>query len=392
MDNLYVGNRGYCAIKKQADKDTAITPDVFVPYFNETVVTVNNKTQQNSVKGNRNATQDILQGLRSHGGSVTILGETNSLGYFLDMLMTKGSTTGADPYTHPFTVGDTENYYTMDLKKGDYVERYIGVKANSLTSNYVDNEFRPEISITALKTFKVGTLAGTPTGAGPYTVELGTQYDPAPTTGLVVGDTLIFDDGTTQTEAAIASVVDGTTFTTNIDVTSYGANDTIRIKAQTPSFSLLTPLTWARTEFRFGADAAAALTATHTPLDDGSTFTLTHNNESDEGANTSGSYDPSDLRRTTFDAEFATTKVYTDEVTRQAYLDNDKSAVVIRMFSGNTTDYEFRITLNNIKSVSQDVSSASSEVVKIGETFKPQYDTSDAQALDVKVINAVSSI
>lgn len=393
MQNVFVGNRGYLALKVQTDKDTPVTPTAFVPYYNESLVTTDTKHRQNSVKGNRMFAQDTHPGLRSHVGSVTVLAEANTIARFLDMLLTKGSTTGANPYTHPFTVGDTEDYYTVDIQKGKFVERFVGVKANSMKPTYVDNTMQMEIGLTALQSFKMATLSGTPTFTDPtWNVLFNTDKDPSPTDGLVVGDTLIFYDGSSEIEAEIVTINSGTSIEVDADVTSMGAGDSVRLKAQTPSYTLVTPFSWARTEYRFGANAAAALSATHTPLDEGTEWELVHNNEADEGAHTTGSYDPSDIRRTTFDATVSITRVFDSLSELEDFEDNNKKALVVRMFAGNLTTYELRLTFNNLRITEQTKESASDGIVKVVQTLMPQYDSGDGQGLDVKVINAVSTI
>lgn len=393
MENVFVGNRGYLGLKVQADKDTAIVPTDFVPYYSESMVTTDTKHRQNSVKGNRMAAQATHPGLRAHTGSVTVLAEPNTIARFLDMLMTKGNTSGSNPYTHPFTVGDTEDYYTVEIQKGKYVERFVGVKANNMKPTYVDNTMQMEVGLTALSSFKMATVSATPTFTDPtWNVLFNIDHDPNPTKGLVVGDTLIFDDGTTPVEAEIVTINSGTSIEVDVDVTGFGAGDNVRIKALTPSFTLLTPFSWARTEYRFGANAAAALSATHTPLDDGTEWELVHANEADEGAHTTGSYDPSDIRRTTFDATVSVTRVFDSLTELEDFEDNNKKALVIRMFAGNVTTYELRITLNDLRITEQTKETASDSVVKITQTLMPNYDAGDAQGLDVKVINAVSTI
>lgn len=393
MQNVFVGNRGYLGLKVQSDKDTAVVPTAFVPYYAESMVTTDTKHRQNSVKGNRMAAQDTHPGLRSHTGSVTVLAEGNTLARFFDMFMTKGNTSGSNPYTHPFTVGDTEDYYTVEIQKGKYVERFVGCKANSMKPTYVDNTMQMEIGLTALTSFKMATLSGTPTFTDPtWNVLLNTDHDPEPTQGLVVGDVLIFYDGSSEIEATITAINGATSIEVNADVTSMGAGDSIRIKALTPSYTLLTPFSWARTEYRFGADASTALSATHTPLDEGTEWELVHNNEADEGAHTTGSYDPSDIRRTTFDATISITRVFDSLTELEDFEDNNKKALVIRMFAGNATTYELRITLNNLRITEQTKESASDSIVKVVQTLMPQYDTTDTQGIDVKVLNAIATI
>jgi len=387
MENVYVGNRGYLALKKQVDKDTAIVPTVFVPYYQESMATINTKHRQNTVKGNRNAAQDTHQGLRSHGGSVTVLAEPNTAAHFLNMLMTVAAPSGGGPYTYVATVGDSEVYYTVDIKKGKYIERYIGVKANSLKPVYQDNTMQLEIALSALASFKVATVASV-AGSGPYTINLNVDYDPTPTKGLVVGD-IIEVGGINAVVDSIASV---SSITVSEDVSALAGGEQLFLRAQTPSYTLLTPFSWARTEYRFGADASAALSATHTPLDDGTEWELVHSNEADEGANTTGSYDPSDIRRTTFDATVTTVRVFEALTNVEDFLDNNKKALVIRMFAGNTTTYEMRLTFNNLKITEQTKESASDSIVKLTDTLMPQYDSSDTQALSVTILNNLSTL
>lgn len=391
MDNLYVGNVGYCIIGKQTDKDTAVTPSIAIPITQENLTTNANKHLQATIKGNRNQYQDVNVGQRSHTGSITALAEPNTTAHLLNMLLTKGNTSGSNPYTHPFTVGQTEKYYTVDVKKGRYIQRFIGVKANSLNYTQQDNVIYWEMGLTGLKSFMVAKAASV-SGTGPYTVTLKTDYDPSPTDGLTTSDTLIWWDGSAEVEVTIASIVDGVSFTTSVDVSALSADDEFYLKAQTPSFTLLSPFLWSKTEFRFGATASAAASADHTPLDQGSVFTLTHNNEDDNGAMTSGSLDPSDLRRTTFIAGLHTDRVFLDISDYRRYVENEKRACVVKMFSGASNQYSFTLTLNNIKSTNQPRDAAADAVVHVIDDFTPQYDSSDGQAVSVSVINALSSI
>lgn len=387
MENVFVGARGYLALKKQTDKDTAVTPTVFVPYYEESLQTMNEKHRQGSVKGNRNAAQDTHQGLRSHGGDIKILAEPNTAAHIFNMLMTAGAPSGAGPYTYAYTVGDSEVYYTADVKKGKYVERFIGVKANSVKPAYEENIAQFEVSLSALASFKVATVASV-TGSGPYTITLNTDYDPTPTKGLVVGD--IIEVG--GINAIVDSVASATTITVSEDVSALSGGEQLFLRAQTPSYSLLTPFSWARTEYRFGADASAALSATHTPLDDGTEWELTHANEADEGAHTTGSYDPSDLRRTIFDGTVTAVRVFNSLTQTEDFLDNNKQALVVRMFAGNTSTYELRLTFNHLKSIEQTKETAFDSVTKTTDTLAPQVDASDGVAVGVTIINNLSTL
>lgn len=80
---------GYLALGKETTKGVAVTPAVFVPYYEQSLETDENIIQQTPVFGNKFRTFAALQGHREHKGSLTILGEPNTIGYFLDMLFTK---------------------------------------------------------------------------------------------------------------------------------------------------------------------------------------------------------------------------------------------------------------------------------------------------------------
>lgn len=168
------------------------------------------------------------------------------------------------------------------------------------------------------------------------------------------------------------------------------AGDLIYLRPATPSFSLLSPFLWARTEFRFGDDAASALSASQTRLEQGSKWTLMHKFENDEGAMRSGSFDPAALVRTQSAAELEAKLFFDTPEDLNKFLTNTKKAVVVRHFSG--TSYELRVTLNNVKFTEHPTNLNTGEIVYADGKMVAQYDSSDAQQFSVSVINNVSSI
>jgi len=387
-------NLGYIAFKKETTKGTAVVPNVYVPAYSEDLTTNWNLIEDNPIVGNKFARFQVLPGLRGHTGNLTVMGEPNTIGYLFDMLLRKGSTTGSDPYTHPFTLSTTNpNSYTMDISYVSHVVRFFGVEASAITPTWESGEMRPEVTVSALKSWAGRTVASV-SGSGPYDVVFDTDYDPRPTDGLVVGDLLQFYD---YSESAIINAIvdgidsDGVTIEVSENVAALAAGDYCTLRPATPSFSLLTPFLWQRTEFRFGADAAAALTATHTPLEQDSNWAIMHPFEEDEGSKRSGSFDPASLPRMQGDAEFNARVFFDTPEQLQRWLDIQKRAVVIRHFSG--TGYELRVTLNNVRVREGAQPHLEAEGILYSDlNFAPTLDTGDGQALDVKVLNAVSSI
>jgi hypothetical protein len=384
-----LANLGYLALKKQSDKDVAVIPNVYVPVYSESFNTMVNLDADNPIAGNKAAIFQHIQGVRHHMGEVQVLAEPTTAGYFFDMLLKKGSTTDANPlYTHPFTLSaDDPNAYTVDICKGQVVYRFIGVEAYELSNEYDENKMLFNVSMSARKSFiarEVSSLAGD-------AITFKTDYDASPTTGLVVGDLmrLHLANGTTL-DLTIESVDSAVAVTFTTTPTGAASGDIMTLRPATPSFSLVTPFQWARTEFRFAADASNALSATHTPLQPGSQFIIQHNLEENEGAKRSGSYDPAELARTQGDAELNVKVRFDTPNDMNRFLTNQKRACVIRMFSGAT--HELRVTLNNLKFTENPVELNTGEVVYAEGPMKPQYDTSDAQSFDVKVLNSVSSI
>lgn len=388
-----LANLGYFGLKKETTKGTAVTPNVFVPIYEESLTTEANFVEDNPIVGNKFKRYQVLRGNRSHKGEVTVMGEPNTIGYLFDMLLDKGSTTGSDPYTHPFTLASTDpNSYTVDICVGAHVQRFIGVEASSIASSYEAGELRPKLSLSALKSWQ-GREVSSVTGSGPYNIIFKTDYDPSPTTGLVVGDTLqIYDVSLgTYIDCIVDTITDGTTIVVSENVSAGTSGDFVTIKPQTPSFSLLDPFLWGRTEFRFAADASTALSATHTPLDEGTEWNIIHEFNNEDGEPRSGSHDPASLARKQGDAEFNIKKFFDDPLELERFNAITKRACVIRHFSG--TNKELRITLNNLKLRTNPKPPIKTEEILYSEVeYAPVLDSSDGQGMDVKVINSVSSI
>lgn len=392
---VHIGNKGYLAIKKETTKGVvADTPDVFIPFYEESILTNVNLDEDMPVMGHIFARFKSLLGIRSHGGEITIKAEPNTAGYVLDMILTKGTTTGASsPYTHPFTLDPSTmpKAYTWDIQKGIVVNRFIGAEVSELGVDFDKNKMVFKLKMSALKSFIVREVASV-SGSGPYTITLKTNYDPSPTDGLVVDDimTLVKSDDSTI-NFAVASVPNGTTLTTTTDVSSLSDGDLIFIRAATPSFSLKNDFMWALTEFRFGSNAAAALSAAQTRVEIGSRWNLMYKFEADEGAQRSGGFDPAALVRTVGDIEVPLKAAFDLPRDMNRYLTATGRALVIRHFSEDQL-FELRVTVNAFRFKENPPKVKSGEPVYSESTLIPDYLTADGQAFDIKVLNAVASI
>lgn len=387
-----LANLGYFALIKEAAKGTALTPDTYVPLYEDTLTTELSRDEDNPIVGQKFARFNVYQGQRFHTGTLQVLAEPNIAGYVLDAIMTKGTTTGSDPYTHPFTYsGVTDpNSYTFDINRGRMVDRFIGAEISQVGIAFQDNKMVFDLTVSAQKNFSIREVDSVAAAV----VTLKTNYDPTPTDGLVASDLIGFYDvsaGTYITNLTVASVDNATDFTASGSPALIDDGDLVFLRPATPSLSLLTPFLWARSEFRFGVDASTALSAAHTPVEPGSAWSLLHPFEGDSGSKRSGSFDPAVLNRLQGDAEFTVTQEFDNLEDYNRAMTNAKHSCIIRHFSG--TAHELRVTINNIHRIDPQARPLNTgEIIFDEQTYKPIYDTSDAQGIDVKVINALSTI
>jgi hypothetical protein len=302
--------------------------------YDESMDTDGQFIDQQPIYGNKAKTYNTVPGQRQHKGDVTILAEPNVTAKLIDSLLTKSSTTGAGPYTHVFGLSSATdpNSYTIDVGLGNVVKRFWGVQASKIVPAWDKNEMRLKVSLSALGSFRSRDIATVVTTTLTLSDPKGI-YNGAPNKGLVVGDLVRIyksSNGTTL-DTTIASVnADGVTVTLGASAAAFAAGDTIQLRPATPSFTLLDSFLWARTQFCFGATAAAALSATHTPVENGSAFELMHDFNDDGGEGRSGSFDPATLIRKTGDANLKVKKYFDTTEDLQNFQNLTKTACVIR--------------------------------------------------------------
>ena len=388
------GNKGYMAIGRETTKGEAVTPTVFVPLYDEDFTTEANYKEDNPITGSKFKRYQVLQGARAHKGSFTVMGEPNTIGYFLNMFMTRVSGSGSGPYTHNFEFdNDTDPHsYTVDFCLGGHtVHRFVGVQASELEPVFEENEMRLNVQASGLKSWQ-GREISTVTGSGPYNINLKTDHGPRPTEGLVVGDTLqVYDVSANAYIDCIVDSLTDTTVTVSEDVSAGGVADWLQIKPATPSFSLRQPFLWTHTEFRFGNTAAAAINATQTRLEPDTALKVMHPFEEEDGSQRSGDLDPESLVRMQGDFEF-NIKRYWDKPTEMILFNAlEKEACVMRAFTEDQT-YELRVTMPHLKASSNPKPSMSTEEVLYSDiTFMPQEDSSSGNGIDIKIINNVAT-
>ena len=392
----YLSDKGYVAIGVQTDENTAVKPNVFLPFIEEDLSTDLNNERVKQIVGIEWKSNLILQGQRKHGGKIKILCDPDNIGHLLNMAMKIGSSTGSGSvgYTHPFTV-DTPNYYTIEVLKGNAVHRYVGCRIDKLVFSFENGNLIAEAEIVAKYKFNYGTLKTALTGAGMVAVVFDEQYDPEPCFGLVATDVIQVWEAGVATDVTVATIVAGNkSITMSATAITATAGALITLKGQTPSYATIKrPFKLGQCLVGFGADDTAALAnvasyVLATALDD---FKLTIERGTVQ-RNASGKNDPLVITGIG-DAELTTKKLFENAADLQQYNDIAKKACVIKFTGDNiaTTYYSsLTITLYNIKAKKADNKIKSGEYVYDETDYFVEYDNGDAKAIEISLINSTA--
>lgn len=392
-----LANLGYMALIKQTAPNTVLTPNIFAPLYEESMETLGNFQDLQQTAGSKYARQQTIVGIRSHKGDFTCMAEPNTAAHLFNGLLTQGtSTNSGGVYTYPFTGSADSATYVMDISLGNVVKRFWGVKFSKISPEFNDNEMRFKVAASAIGSFDAREISSI-TGSGPYTVTLKDPdgvYDGNPTVGLVVGDLISFYDVSlgTYITATVATIPTGLTFTTATNPTLIASGDTVHLRPATPSYNNLSPFLWSKARFQFGATASAALSAAHTPVEQGSTWEVMHSLNDEDGEKRSGSHDPAGLVRTTFDTSLKIKKIMDDPIDIINFKGMTKTACVVKMFAGPINQYELRLTYNHLKTDKPIGFNKVGELITAEIDYHPVVDSSDAQAFDAKVLCALTTV
>lgn len=385
----YLSDKGYLAVKVETTEGTAVRPDHFIPLVSESIKSVLNYTADRRLMGLDWKSDDLLRGRRTHEGDIVLYADADNLGHLLNMIFKKGTTTGSAivGYTHPFTV-DSPKTYTIEIGKGNYAQRYFGVKGEQLKLDFVDGKMQAVLTIKAMGQVSVGTLSAALTGAGMTSLTLKQEYDLTPNNGFVIGD-VITVGGVDITLTGVSA--DGITLTfASISVTA-SIGDPVLLKVQTPSYAnLADPLKQGNALVGIGADETAATTAagsktTATPCYE---FAITKKNNLLDAPSTN-SQDPAKLLPQTRECELTLSQTFESVAQHQKWLDITKQAVTL-IVSGKAIGafkelltwkfYKVKLTTN------ENTLEVGSLLFDKG-TFEALYDSSAAKAIYIELVN-----
>ena len=387
-----IGNLGYAALAPETTVGVAATPADFTLLYDETLTTNYNLQDLAPAYGSKAETYAVVPGLRDHKGDIQIMAEPNTATYLADGLLTRGSVSGAGPYTWPFSHTGNSKSYTLDVSLNNVVKRFVGCQISKLAPVWNKNELQFKATISALSSFQ-GAYISSVSGTGPYTVTIDGTYGTDLTKVLVIGDLLRFyhAPGTTI-DCVVATIVGPTSFTTTTNVTTMITGDVVHLRPATPALNTLQPFLWSNTQFCFGATATAAASAAQTRVEQGSTWELMHNFESDSGSPRSGAADPASLIRTTVNAALTIKKFFDTPDDVMAFNQQTKQACVIHHYAGANNQYDFQVILNNIKTDDPMPKIKPKAVNYSNIKYHPQNDQTDGQMFGLVVKSGLATI
>jgi len=394
-DFAYLADQSYLAIKKETTAGVAVTPNVFIPLVSADIKTVVNHNVDRRMRGIDWKGADLIKGNRSHEGEVKIYGDADNIGYFLNMLMVKGSTTGdSNGYTHPFTVGNGATY-TFEIKKGLYAQRFFGVRIEEMRMEFEEGQLVVTLIVKAMGQIGIGSVGVALTGAGMTSLVLDDGYDIAPNTGLVVGDVI----NVGGVDVTITSVnANGTTVGFASTTITASVGDAVYLKPQTVTQpTIYNPFYLGNVLVGIGSDASASATAsasrsTATPIYD-CTISFKNNLFTQNGSNR---LDPVQIIPKTKEAQVSLKQLFTSAGQRQAFLDRKKQAITFAFLGGFiksdfTTQEKLTLTFNNVKLVEHNNPIEVGELIVDEEKFEVLYDATDGQAMSASLINRTST-
>lgn len=387
----HLSDNQYLAIGVESTAGVAVIPDVFVPLVSESVKTIVGHTADRRMKGINWKGSELLRGNRMHEGEIVILGDPDNLGHILNMVMTKGSTSGdaTDGYTHPFTVGGGDTY-TFEISKGAYAQRYFGVYVEECRIAFVDGQMQVTLSIKAMGQVSVMELGVALSGAETL-MTLDDNYDIQPNRGLVVDDVLVVGSDELTLTSVAANGYDVEFGSTSL---SYPIGEKVYLKPLTASIpSLQDPFYFGNTLVGIGATESAATTAagsrsTATPIYD---LEISIKNNL-FAVNGTSRFDPVQIKTKTPEAMLTLRQLLESENQRTNFLHRTKQAITIICLGKNinpdfSTQETLTLKFNNVRLVESDNQLEVGEYIADVQNYEVLYDSGDAAAMSASLIN-----
>ncbi len=238
-------NFGYVSLIKEATPGTAITPTNFLRIVSENINTNFSTSNVMEIAGSRERNIRSVPNKIDVSGDIEFYVESKMIGHFLRGLFgapTSQTLVASTSFRHCFTVTNTPQTYTIDVKPADapWTHRYVGVQIIAMAFTQDNNMVKCKASLQPRKGFiaaRVTTAASS-----------GTDLLIDQTTGLTTADSILVldktDGFTIKATLTISSVVSDTDLTVSTIGASLVVGDIVVIAKSTPTYDQDKIFTW----------------------------------------------------------------------------------------------------------------------------------------------------
>ncbi len=238
-------NYGYLSLIKETTAGTAITPTNYLRLVSENMETKFGTSNVMEIAGSRERNIRSVPNQIEVGGDVEFYVESKMIGHFLRGLYgapTTQTITASTAYRHIFTVTDTPQTYTIDIKPADspWVHRYVGVVITAMKFEQDDNKVKCTATLAPRKAFITARVT--------TAVASGTALSLDTTAGLTTSDTILVidkNDGyTTLATLTISAVTSDVLLAVSTIGVSLEVDDLVVIKKATATYDQDKVFTW----------------------------------------------------------------------------------------------------------------------------------------------------
>lgn len=399
----------YLAIKKESTTALAVKPTHFLRFKEWDIMVKKDIIQDNPIQNNRWNSIVAVPWKTTTDWSYKMDLDPNECWHFFQYALWALATTDvwstpAQVYQHIFTIANTLPSFTLEQWKGNLtdtwnnyqnyqVDRAYWVMVDKITMAWSDGIISCDVDLKAHWVFQRSLLTADVTAWSSVSLYLESA------SWLVATDTIITYDNTPQSESDAVATVD---FATNIITIATLANSYTVAKLAKVELAPASPITYgtpkimnfSNCNFQFGTDLTAAASATEENIENW-TFEYMNNLEERFGSLRSS---PSVIAPKWAWATLKFTKYFESVIDRDRYLAQTKKAWILtisnneKIWAGDTGNkkYTVKIEMSDLRFTSYEMPTWTDELYAINCECACFYDSSDARAVRITVINGTA--
>jgi len=396
----------YLAIKRETTVAVAVKPTHFLRYKDGDLMFKQEIIANDPIQNNRWKALNAVKGKATAEGTFNVDLDANECVHFLAPalggLATTDVSTNTAAYRHDITVANTLPSFSLEQGKGNLtdssgnnqkfvVERWFGVLVNSFTISGSDGILNLAVNLKAHGLLMKRSLIADVTSGSTKTLYLESAE------GFVATDNVTTYDATPQSEMDALSAISLTAKTVTIAAlaNSYTVANKAKVELQPQSPSYSTPakvFSFTHARFQFGADLSAAASASLENIED---WELNHENNLEERFG-SLRETPSVIAPKGAKCTFKYTKYFETSAERDRYLNQEKKAAILTITNNevissgdtNLSKYTIVVQMSDVRFTSYEMPTGTDELYAASVEAECYYDTSDGQAIQIKVTNS----